>query len=210
MRDLLNPDNPVLRTISRIVYSAYLNILWFVCCIPIVTIGASTTALFYVSMQMVRDEEGKLTRSFFRSFRQNCKQATIIWVILLAIGLFLAIDAYVVYHLVYDSAFWTIIAALLIGAGLIYAAVLMYIFPLLASYDNTTIAFFKNALTVGLRYLFCTILMALIYFFMGYMIINVFTPIAVFGMGTCAYLCSCLLVKIFPRNNAAGPFKVRD
>ena len=57
MRNLLNPDNPVMNFITRVVYAVWLNILWFVCSIPIVTAGASTTALFYVTLKMVKNEE---------------------------------------------------------------------------------------------------------------------------------------------------------
>ena len=50
MRNLFNLDGPLMQLINKVVYSVYLNILWFICCIPIVTIGASTTALFYVTL----------------------------------------------------------------------------------------------------------------------------------------------------------------
>ena len=46
MTDLFNADGPVLQFVNKIVYSVYLNILWFLCCIPVITVGASTTALF--------------------------------------------------------------------------------------------------------------------------------------------------------------------
>lgn len=60
--------------ITKIVYSAYLNILWFICCLPIFTAGASTTALFYVSLKVAKNEEGNITRSFFRAFKENFKK----------------------------------------------------------------------------------------------------------------------------------------
>ena len=49
-------------------YSAYLNILWLICCLPIVTIGASTTALFYVTLKMAEDRERRLDRDVFPGF----------------------------------------------------------------------------------------------------------------------------------------------
>ena len=49
MRDLCNTDKPLFAVLTKLTYSAYLNILWLVCSLPIVTIGASTTALFYVA-----------------------------------------------------------------------------------------------------------------------------------------------------------------
>lgn len=196
MGNLLNPDNTVMQFITKLVYSVYLNILWFICCIPIVTIGASTTALFYVSLKIVKNEEGNITKSFFHSFKENFKQGTVIWLILLLVGIVLGIDGYVLYRLHFSNAFWTIITAIFLVAVLGYAVILMYIFPLLSRFSNTTLAMFKNSLFIGMRFLLCTFLMAVIYFAMLYIIINIMTPVIIFGMGTCALLCSYLLTNI--------------
>lgn len=63
-----------------------LNIVFIICCLPIVTIGASLTALHYVTLKMVRNEESYIVKSFFKSFKQNFKQATIINLIMLLFG----------------------------------------------------------------------------------------------------------------------------
>ncbi|TGY95112.1 DUF624 domain-containing protein [Petralouisia muris] len=196
MNNLLNLDGPIMRLINKIVYSVYLNILWFICCIPIVTIGASTTALFYVTLKISKNEEGNLTKAFFHSFKENFKQGTIIWLILLILGIILGIDGYVVYHMRFENALWTLCTAFLIVAAIAYAVVLMYIFPLLARFDNTIGAMFKNALFMGIRFLFCTISMAAIYFMMLLVVIRFFTPAVIFGEGLCALLCSHLLSNI--------------
>ena len=88
MSGLLNLDGPVMQFITKIVYSVYLNILWFICCLPIVTIGASTTALYYVSLKIVKNEEGNLTKAFFHSFKENFRQGTAIWLILSVLARF--------------------------------------------------------------------------------------------------------------------------
>ena len=196
MNNLLNLDGPVMRLINKIVYSVYLNILWFICCIPIVTIGASTTALFYVTLKISKNEEGNLTKTFFHSFKENFKQGSIIWLILLGFGIILGIDGYVVYHMRFENALWTLCAAFLIVAAVAYAVVLMYIFPLLARFDNTTGAMFKNALFMGIRFLFCTISMAAVYFMMLLVVVRFFTPAVIFGEGLCALICSHLLSNI--------------
>ncbi len=196
MNRLFNPDNFILQFITKIVYSAYLNILWFICCIPIFTIGASTTALFYVTLKISKNEEGNITKAFFHSFRENFKQGTIIWLILLVLGILLGIDGYVFYHMRFENVFWTIAAALFFVVLIIYAIILMYIFPLLSRFDNTIKAMFKNALIIGIRFLICTILMFIIYFAMAFIIINIFTPAIIFGQGLCALLCSYLLSNI--------------
>ena len=196
MTDLFNLDGPVLQFINKIVYSVYLNILWFICSIPIIAIGASTTALFYVTLKMSKNEEGNITKAFFRSFRENFRQGTLIWLILLALGIVLGVDGYVLYHMRFENLFWTLCTAVFCVAAAAYAVILMYIFPLLARFDNTTGAMFKNALFIGIRFLFCTILMATVYFVMLLVVIRIFTPAVIFGEGLCALLCSFLLSNI--------------
>ena len=72
----------------KLCYACYLNLLWFVCSIPIVTIGASTTALYYAALKVVRDEDSHVGAAFFRSFRQNFKQVSDVRVVT---GLFVVI-----------------------------------------------------------------------------------------------------------------------
>ena len=196
MSNLFNIDGPVLQFINKIVYSVYLNILWFICCIPVITIGASTTALFYVTLKISKDEEGSITKAFFHSFKENLRQGTAIWLILLAFGIILGIDGYVLYHMRFENVFWTLCTAVFCVAAAAYAIILMYIFPLLARFDNTIGAMFKNALFIGVRFLFCTALMAVIYFVMLLIVVRIFTPAVIFGEGLCALLCSCLLSNI--------------
>lgn len=196
MRSILRHDGPLMSFITKITYSAYLNILWLLCCLPIVTVGASTTALFYVSLKVAKNEEGSITRAFFHSFRENFRQSTIIWLILLAAGILLAFDGYVFYHMRFENALWTIGTAIFLVAVVAYAIILMYIFPLLARFDNTIGAMFKNSIMLGMRFLLCTVIMAAIYFAMAFVVINLFTPIIIFGQGLCALLCSYLLSNI--------------
>lgn len=196
MRSIFGLEGPVMNFITKITYSAYLNILWLVCCLPIVTIGASTTALFYVTLKVAKNEEGSLTKAFFHSFKTNFRQSTIIWLILLVVGIVLGFDGYIFYHMRFENAFWTVATAVFLVAVVAYDIILMYIFPLLARFDNTIQAMFKNAIMLGMRFLLCTAFMAVIYFVMAFVVINVFTPIIIFGEGLCALLCSYLLSNI--------------
>ncbi len=196
MSEFFNPDNPIMRFITKIANSVYLNILWLICSLPVVTIGASTTSLFYVTLKMAKNEEGNLTAAFFRSFKENFRQATKIWLILLAAGMVFALDGYIFYHMRFENALWTIGTAIFLVALAAYAIILMYIFPLLARFDNTIGAMFKNSIFIGMRFLLCTALMAVIYFVMLFVIIHIFTPAVIFGEGLCALLCSYLLSNI--------------
>lgn len=196
MRNLLDPEGKVMLFFTRLAYSAYLNVLWFVCCLPVITAGASTTALFYVTLKVAKNEEGNITKAFFRAFRQNFRKATVIWLILLAAGAVLALDGYVLYHMRLENAFWAVTSAIFLVALAAYAIILMYIFPLLARFENTVKAMLLNSVMLGMRFLLCTAAMAFIYFAMAFVVIRVFTPAIIFGEGLCALLCSHLLSNI--------------
>ena len=196
MKGLLDIDGPVMQLITKIVYAVWLNILWVICCLPVFTVGASTTALFYVTLKIAKNEEGNITRAFFGAFKENFRQATVIWLILLGAGIVLGIDGYIFYFFWFESALWTFGTAVFMAVLAAYAIILMYIFPLLARFDNTIWAMFKNSLMIGMRFLLCTVLMALVYFVMAVVVIRIFTPGIIFGEGLCALLCSYLLSNI--------------
>lgn len=197
----LSYDSPFGQLMMKLCYSCYLNILWFICCIPIVTIGASTTALYYTSLKIVRGEDHALTRMFFRSFRENFRQSTVLWLLLLAIGLVLAGDGYIAYHLRAASTggpavMWTLILALVIAAAVAYVIVLLFVFPLVASVSNTNWAMLKNSFFIGTRYLFCTILVFAVHFAMFFAVVSIFTPLFILGEGVCALISAYLMDNV--------------
>ena len=187
--------------VLKISSGCYLNLLWFVFSIPIFTAGASTAALFSVTLKIARDENPRLFLDFVKAFRDNFKQATVLWLIMLGFGMVLGIDGYILYHLYKSTAgtiaiICTLGLALIIVASIAYVIVLMYLFPLTASVKNTNFNMLKNSLLIGIRYLFCTILMFAIYFAMFFAVVAVFTPLIIFGFGLCALVCSYLLTGV--------------
>lgn len=197
MNNLVNIDGPVIKFITKLVYSVWLNILWFICCIPIITIGPSTTALFYCCQKLVNDEDNCITKQFFHSFRQEFKQSAILGVIFTVVGIAIGIDGYALYHLHNKSSFWTLVSAVFIVAALVYIVILSWIFPLLARYENTILNSLKNAVILAIRFVICTVVMLIVYFVMLLIIVRFFTPAIIFGMGTCAFINSLLLKNVF-------------
>ena len=94
------------------------NVVCLICCLPIVTIGASLTALHYVTLKMTRNEESYIIRSFFKSFKQNFKQATIINLIMLVIAAILYMDLNIVPNL--GGTMSQVLYILFIAFGIIY------------------------------------------------------------------------------------------
>lgn len=185
----------------KICSGCYLNLLWFVCSLPIFTIGASTAALFTVTLKIARDEEPRMLPEFVKALKNNFRQATTLWLIMLGFGAVLGFDGYILYHLYKSTTgpvavVCTLGLALIIVAAIAYTIVLMYVFPLTASVKNTNFNMLKNSLLIGIRYLFCTILMFAIYFAMFFAVVAFFTPLIIFGFGVCAMLCSYLLTGV--------------
>lgn len=189
----LSYDSKFGQLFIKLCYGCYLNLLWALCSLPIVTIGASTTALYYVCFKVAREEEASLTGMFFRSFRQNFKQATLLWLLMLGAGLVLGADGYILYHLRAHAsgglaAFWTVLLAVIIAAAVLYVILLTFLFPLVASVSNSTFAMLKNSFFIGARYLFCTIWVFIIHFAMFFVIVRFFTPAVILGEGLCAMI----------------------
>lgn len=202
-------DSKFSQVLMRIAYGCHLNLLWLCCSLPIFTIGASTTALYAVTMKIAEGREGILTRQFFEAFRSNFRQATIIWLILLGIGAFLGVDVYILVHLRSAATgalaiFWTLLLAVTIAACVALTMELLFVFPLVARVENTTREMLKNAFLMATHYLNCTIAVAAIHFAMLVVIVRFFTPMIVLGEGICALASSYLLSPVI-RANAYDP-----
>lgn len=143
MPNFFNIDNPIWKFIGNLWDFFVLSVLWLVCSIPIVTIGASTTALYYVTLKMASDQEGKLWQQFFHSFRQNWKEATVIWLGLLAVGIVFGIDLF--YGLTGGTNLASAVLVFAVVAGALYLCLLSFVFPLLARVDNKPMAVVKMA-----------------------------------------------------------------
>ena len=198
---IFSPESKFSKIMARLAWGCYLNLLWTICSLPIITIGASTTALYYVTLKIAENREGDITQQFFRAFRSNFKQATQLWLILLVFGVVLGVDIYVLRHLQASTAgalavAITLALAVVIVACVAYAMVLFYVFPLLARVENTNWAMLKNSLLMSIRYLSCTICTFAIHAAMAIIIIRIFTPAIALGEGVCALLSSYLFAPV--------------
>ena len=195
-------DSKFSQLFLKLSYACWLNMMWMICSLPIITIGASTTALYSVTLKIADEKESNITKQFITAFRSNFKQSTRMWLLLLLAGILIGGDFYVVLHMRSMSSgslaiMWTLNLALLIAISIIYVVVLIYIFPLIARFENTDQAMLKNSLLIGIHYLFCTIVVAAIHFVMFYAVVTVFTPLILLGEGLCALLSSYMLINVF-------------
>lgn len=160
MNRFFNMDNKFFVFMGRIADLIILNLLCLICCIPIVTAGASITAMYYVTMKMVRNEESYIVKSFFKSFRQNFKQATIIHIIMLITALMLYFDINIVKNI--EGSLSNILTCIFFAFSFLYALILLYIYPLQAKFYNSIKNTFSNSLLMAVRHLPYTFLMLII------------------------------------------------
>lgn len=158
MSKLFRMDSPLMRFLTKIADLMVLNILFCVTSIPLITIGASWTALYSVTLKMVRDEEGSVSRSYFRSFRQNFRQATLLWLGVLVVLALLVLDIRVLNGMAGGTAPGLLRVGVEILA-LLGIMVLQYLFPSLARFEASLADRLKNACMMALAHLPKTALM---------------------------------------------------
>lgn len=188
---------------SKVADLCILNIICVVCCIPVITAGASITAMYYVTLKMVRNEEAYILRSFFKSFKQNFKQATIINLIMLLIGLVLYVDLNVSKAM--QGGAGQIFQIIFMAFVLIYFILFLYVYPVLARFYNTIKNTIKNALFMAIRHFPYTVVMVIIavcplllLLVKSYQIQStLFVLFLLMGFALIAYCNSYFLAKIF-------------
>lgn len=186
------------RIVEKVADVFWLNMLWLICSLPIFTIGASTTALYYVTLKMVNNEEAYIVKSFLKAFRQNFVKATIVWVpsAILGIGIYLGIWRF---HSQPDMSYKAA-SVMLFFMGMVLCMLLAYIFPILARFENGLSNSVRNAVLISIVKLPKTIVILIIMAF-PYIMIYTFPYMIIFvllfgGSGT-AYVISMLMVRIF-------------
>ena len=130
-----------MQILTKIADCIFLSLLWLAFSIPIITIGASTTALFYTNNKVIRREHGYLWRSFWDSFRQNFKQSTFLWLLLMLVYVILGADYYIMGHY-YDEQ--QTLIAILIFIGALITLWASFWFPYISRFQDTTKTVLKN------------------------------------------------------------------
>lgn len=136
-----------MQVLNKVADLLILNILTVLCCIPVITAGASLTAMHYVALKMARNEECYIARDFFKSFKLNFKQGTVIWIIELLIILVLAGDFLIMSQT--EMEFGSVLKVVLTVIAFVVLFTFMLVFPVLAKFENTVMHTFKNAFFIG-------------------------------------------------------------
>lgn len=153
-------DGLYARTMNWIWNILVISVLWVLCCIPVVTFGASCTAAYYTAAKVIRGKEGSAAREFFHAFRTNWKQSaffSVVYVLILAVVL---LECFYLYHepeLPLPFLYVFYMMALLVVANI------QYLFPCMSRFTMAKFPLFRMATLLSIRHLISTILLLLLF-----------------------------------------------
>ncbi len=211
MNKLFDIDSPLMQAMSRIVDLVLLSFLWFVCCLPIITIGPSTTAMYYVTLKMARKEELKITREFFSAFKSNFKQSAIMNLIFLVVGAVLLADYIIMSGAEDTMGMFSSVCFFVMFIWLL--CVVFYAYPLQAQFFNTIKQTLINAAILSMRKFLYTVIIfvlnmlpvILAYMRWGSMLLVRTAPLWILLMpGVVAFINGKLFAKMFDPFLKAG------
>lgn len=146
----MSQESRFVRWAFRITDLIIVNVLFVICCIPVITVGASVTAMYSITIKMVRDEEpASMVKGFFRAFRDDFVQSTVIWVILALFGAALYLDWRIAVSLSQGPA-RSVLTGILIAAVCVWMCIFSYVFALTARFKNATMEMIRNSFHLSL------------------------------------------------------------
>lgn len=198
MTKLFSTEGGIYRLMQRLYSMLILTILFLLSCLPVVTIGAAITAAYGTAYKLIDHEEEVLYQTYFRSFKQSFASATILWLGLLAAIFFALFNMGWIRTFVLSNTIAYYGAMLLLTFFLL---MLLYLFPLIARFENTLPATMVNALILSLKHLPYSIIVFLIVG-LGTFVLPLFLPQLFFlwlfiGAGSIIYVTALIFNKIF-------------
>ncbi|MCR5089981.1 MAG: DUF624 domain-containing protein [Oscillospiraceae bacterium] len=195
MKWFFDMDNPIMTALSIIADTLILNLLTLLCSLPVITAGAAIAAMNDLTIHIIRREEGSMFRGYFRSFRANFRQATLLWLLILAAAGLLYFD-YLAAE-IYVPPMRLGIAAI----GILLLALVLYAFPLLTRYENSLRVTLKNAASLAVGFFPKTLGMlafTLVFWLLCIRYIRWGAPVLImFGFSLPCYVCALLLNPVF-------------
>ena len=198
----MDVNNGIVRALNKLTDLLVLNLLFLVCCLPVVTAGAALTAMYAVSLRSVRYGDGYVVRTFFASFKENLKQSTAAWLICLAIGALAFIDLRFFGQI--ELGGFSRYMKLIVLAILIFVwMVCIWLFPLIAKMRDSLKTQIANAAKMAVAYFFpytaaCMIIQgAAVY--LAIINLGMMMMMLVLGFAGVSYICSFFIYKVFAR-----------
>ena len=195
MNRFFNLDNPVWRFIGRIADLFVLSALFYICLLPVIFAGSALSALYYVTLKMTRNLEGRIISQFFSSFKENLKQTVLPWTVGLITVFILFIDIRMA--LLRPSTLSLCLAICFSVIGFVLIVFLSMLFPLIARCNDPIKTQLKNSLGICVQNPLASVSVTIITVSIFLLGIFVFWPILIIAPGLGAYINSYVINNIF-------------
>lgn len=197
-RNIFGFDGSFINICDKIFDVMALGFLWILCSLPIVTIGASTSALYYAMVKCVKKGDGYIAREFFRSFRLNLMSGCFIWILVVAATFAMHLNIGILMKETdgYVGLFFICVYAL---TSVFILAVSCYVFPALARFDMSSGWLIKLAMYMTVRYFGTTLALLLMLFCTGAIIWR-FPILMIFAPGPVIFLMSEFLERVLKKH----------
>lgn len=160
MRGIFNVENPVFSGIGKIFDLLALSFVWLLLCLPIITIGPATTALYYTVVKVIRRERGYMMREFFKSFKMNFKVGAIFGVVVIVLNSILYVDYRFAKALIKEGkTSGQVLLIIFMLLFIILSFITIYLFPILSRFTMTNLQLIKAAFAISMKHLPSTFLM---------------------------------------------------
>lgn len=205
MSSIFSFNNPLNQFLVKILKLLWLNVLWLVSSLPLFTLGASTTALYYTALRLSRDEEGYLTRDFFHAFKKSFKNATVFFFLIVLVFAVCIAD----FFFLGDSPLVSVrlLAFGVLGFLLCFSFTSVYLLPLTAQFENSIPGTFRTALGITARNLHWSLCLVVLNVVLPLVILFQFLPLVIFGPALPIFLQSLILNSLFRKYLPDGEFQ---
>lgn len=203
MAGIFDQNNPFNDVMTKIFNIMFVNLLCLVCMLPVFTAGASITAMYYVTLKMVKDEETSVSKAFFYSFRQNFKESLPLTLIMFLAGGLVALNLHLSRG---ETKGYGLMYGLSLALALFVCALFTYVWPHLAHFENSVGQILNDSWRMSLAHFPSTVLMVavniapfLVFLLWPKAFVKIVWIWVFFGTGLSAYINSFFLRRIFSK-----------
>lgn len=182
--------------LGKMIDTIFLSILFLISCLPIFTIGTATTALYYTVNKVIKNDRGHVFREYVSAFKNNFKQTTPVWFLVMLLFGILGIDIYILHVFGQNGSQLGNLTIFFLVMGVVFFVWVLYLFAYMARFENTRKESMKNAAIIAVTNLpwsallfIMTVVAALLMY--GWTISIIFMP------GVFTIMENCILEKIF-------------
>ena len=196
--NIFEEGSPFQRFLNKMADLLILNIITMLMCLPIITAGAALTAMHYVLLKMVRGEEGYILRSFFRSFKREFRQATVLWILYVALAALMASNLVLVLQGSGRYPIW--LPSSIVVVAVLELMFMIYTFAMLSRFDDSIYHTLLNAVTLTFAELPRSLEMAVITIIplIAFFRVSILLPVLIlFGLSVPGYACAMIYDPVF-------------